>query len=192
MAVVGGLESDGSAQVSASAVPIARAAPVRVGVPIRNPNYLKLAVSWFFIGAAALAVNLQSSFHLEELGWFILGAPVLLGAIEAVKWQRVFLSVESSGVTTRRVVRRRAFTWAEIDRFEISAPGDRTPLMLSFAWWADRCSLRLVTGARHSVLAVQPYHGFTILTFLNLRRWTSADAVVDELNRMARGATNAP
>lgn len=171
---------------------MARTETVRLGVPIRNPNYLKLGISWLVVGAAALAVNIVSSFRLEELGAFILGAPVLFGAVEVVKWQRVFLRADSSGITEQRVARCRSFAWSEIDQFDICEPGQRTPLKLSFAWWADRCSLRLVTGDRHAVPAVQPYHGFTILTFLNLRRWTNADAVVDELNGMVHRSRRAP
>lgn len=161
---------------------------VRLGVPIRNPNYLKLAISWFVVGAAALAVNAISSFRLRELGVFILAGPLLLSAFELLKWQRVTLGPDSTGVTEHRLLTRRTIAWSEIDRFEISDPVDRTPLMLSFAWWADRCAVRLVGGRRHSIPAVQPYHGFTILSVLNLRRWTSADVIVDELNAMVRGS----
>lgn len=172
------------AGVGAGETPAAGAGRLRLGVPIRNPNYLKLAISWFVVGAAALAVNVVSSFHLEELGVFILGGPLLLGAFELLKWQRVTLRPDPTGVTEHRLLIRRTIAWSEIDRFEISEPGERTPLMLSFAWWADRCAVRRVDGRRHSIPAVQPYHGFTILTVLNLRRWTSADAIVDELNAM--------
>jgi hypothetical protein len=163
-------------------------AAVDFGVSIRNPNFLKLGITWLVVGCAAVAINVVSSFRLEEVGVLLAGGPLLLGAFELMKWRRTYLVVESSGITSHRIAQTLACTWDEIDGLDLLGPGDRTPFVLNFAWWADRASLRLVTGTRHPVPAIQPYHGFTSLTFLKLRQWTTADELVEQLNQMVRGA----
>lgn len=170
-----------------SAVLIAPAS-VDLGEPIRNPNFLKLGITWLVVGIAAVGLNVVSSFRLEEVGVLFAGGPLLLGAFELMKWRRTYLIVESSGITSHRIAQTLACAWEEIDGLDLLGPGERSPFMLNFAWWADRASLRLVAGTRHPVPAIQPYHGFTSLTFLKLRQWTSADELVDQLNRTVREA----
>jgi hypothetical protein len=78
----------------------------------------------------------------------------------------------------------RTLVWDDIQRFEIRSPTLRTPFMLAFRWWADQAHVVLRDGTKHRIRAIEPWHGFTVLTYFSISSWTKADMNVETLEEL--------
>jgi len=94
----------------------------------------------------------------------------------------VDLVVSEDGLTLGGVRRSRQLGWDDIARFEILDPGGRTPFMLAFAPWRDQAQAVLHDGTRVRLRAIEPWHGFTALTYFAIQRGSKADQTVESLN----------
>jgi hypothetical protein len=99
-----------------------------------------------------------------------------------VSWRRATLTASPEGVVVGGIYGQWHIRWDEIARFEIRDPHKRTPFVLSFAWWIDEAQVVLRDGRSVRIRAVEPWHGFTALTYFTIRRHTEADEAVKWLN----------
>jgi hypothetical protein len=58
--------------------------------------------------------------------------------------------------------------------------------MLAFAWWIDQAKVVLKNGSSLRLRAIEPWHGFTALTYFSIQRVTDADRTVEALNARLR------
>jgi hypothetical protein len=154
-----------------------------LALPLRNPNLANPAIAWLAIAGVVLIVGRTA---LPVLGWAIVALFVGAGAIPLVSWRRVTVRCEDSGITVSGITRSRFVPWRAIDHFEIRPPHRRTPFMLSFTWWLDQAAVVLRDGERIRLRAIQPRHGWTVLTYFRIIRRTPADEIVDRLNWLTR------
>ena len=98
--------------------------------------------------------------------------------------QRVDLVVSQEGLSLGGVRRSRQIGWDEVARFQILDPRRRTPFMLAFAPWRDQAQAVLLDGSTVRLRAIEPWHGFTALTYLAVQRVTDADRTVESLNAL--------
>jgi hypothetical protein len=85
-------------------------------------------------------------------------------------------------LTLGGVRRSRHIGWDDISRFQIRDPQRRTPFMLAFAPWRDQAQAVLLDGTPVRLRAIEPWHGFTALTYFPVGRVTNADRTVESLN----------
>src|SRR5207245_2917548 len=103
--------------------------------------------------------------------------------------RRVDLVVSDEGLVLGGVLRARSLAWDEITRFEILDPSRRTPFRYAFAPWVDQARAVLHDGHAVRLRAVEPWHGFTVLSYIAALRYTAADRTVDALNALLRSRT---
>jgi hypothetical protein len=154
--------------------------------PLRNANLSKIGVLSLAVGAFLLVANVLSGFGLGWFGIGLLSVFALVGAVYMASWWRATVEVEDDGIRVGGLMRDRFVPWNEIDCFEIRAPHCRTPFMLAFGWWLDQAVARLSDGSVLKLRAIQPWHGFTVLTYFSVSSWTDADDVVETLNRLCQ------
>jgi hypothetical protein len=150
---------------------------------IRNTNLLRAGLTFLLFGGPLLVVAAVSSVDPGGIVWALALILVGVGALYLASWRRVTLDVLRDGVRLGGVVRARVVRWADIGRFDIRGPGQRTPFMVAFIPWADEARIVLRNGSVRRIRPVQPWHGFTALTYASIRGGTSSDDVVAELNR---------
>jgi hypothetical protein len=107
---------------------------------------------------------------------------VTLSAHYLLSWRRATLTASADGVVIGGIYRRRYLRWDQIARFEIREPHKRTPFMLAFAWWIDQAKVVLRDGSSARIRAIEPWHGFTDVTYFSIRKHTDADETVKWLN----------
>lgn len=161
-------------------------APMDPTIPatIRNANFLKNGLVWLGLAAIALIANVASAFSAGWVGLVLLVIPAVVATACLALWRTYELAISKHGVRIGRPLKDLVLGWPDILRFEIREPARRTPFMLNFRPWADQARVVLADGTTHRVRAVQPWHGFTALTFFSITGPTAADAVVDTLNHL--------
>ena len=87
----------------------------------------------------------------------------------ATCWLRTVLYVDFDGVRLRDLTKQTWIGWDDIEAFSINDPADRTPFMLNFWPWRDQAQLLLTSGESMRVRAIEPRHGFTVLTLVMIR-----------------------
>jgi hypothetical protein len=157
-----------------------------VSLPTRfqNPNFARASFEWAVPAALFLFPLLFVPFAYK---WFF--GPVFLvtaglSVYYFVARQRVDLVVSEDGLMLGGVRRHRRITWDEVARFEILDPRRRTPFMLAFAPWRDQAQAVVLDGRRVRLRAIEPWHGFTALTYLAVQRVNDADRTVESLNEI--------
>jgi hypothetical protein len=155
-------------------------------VTFRNWNFAKSAIAFAILSGALLWLNLVSSWSLEWLGIGLQAATIAATVYFATSWLTAVLHVDFDGVRLRDLTKRTWIGWDDIEAFSIIDPADRTPFMLNFWPWRDQAQLLLTSGESKRVRAIEPRHGFTVLTLLMIRGVTGADQTVEWLNRFAR------
>jgi hypothetical protein len=158
------------------------AADFDVPATFRNRNFAKNAAALAALALFFLWLNDASSWRLEGFGVALVVVPGGLAVFEGVSWWLARLRVEWDVVSVGGVFVRRRLRWQGIESFSIMEPADRTPFMLNFGCWRDQARVNLTDGSSHRVRAVQPFHGFTVVTFFAVSGETDADRVVDALN----------
>ena len=153
-----------------------------IEIKYRNANVLRAGIAESIIAVALLAINIVSSFRLGELGIGALAFVAGSALYHLASWYSAVLEVGSKGVTVSDVFVRRELAWDAVAAFEIRAPGRRSPLMLLAHPWADQAKVRLTSGRRLQVRAIEPYHGSGAPTLFALRSTTKADEWIAALN----------
>jgi hypothetical protein len=154
-------------------------------VTFRNWNFAKSAVVYAVLSGALLWLNLVSSWGLEWLGIALLAATIASTVYFAASWFMAVLYVDFDGVRLGDLTKRTCIGWDDIEAFSIMDPAGRTPFMLNFWPWRDQAHLVLTSGESMRVRAIEPRHGFTVLTLVMIRGVTGADQTVEWLNRFA-------
>lgn len=163
-----------------------RRVPVDFEVPVtfRNWNFGKSTLMFALLAGLLAWMNVVSSWRLEWLGIGLLVAAVVGTLYFAASWWWATLSVDHDRVRVGGVVRRVTCEWGEIERFTIMRPDDRSPFMLAFWWWRDQARLVVRDGSSRRVRAIEPRHGFTVLTYVQIKDETDADQKVAWLNQL--------
>jgi len=157
----------------------------RLPQTFRNRNLL--IDGWICGALAVLAIiaNAASRFGLGVvLGLVLIAIPLAFAVVYFVRWKRDLLVVTTEGISIGGVGKSAWVPWSAIDHFSIREPGARTMVMLNLSPWADQAQVHMCDGSWRWISAVQPYHGFTVLSFFALGSNTKADEVIDWLNRV--------
>jgi len=150
----------------------------------RNSNFLKAAVGWSVLAAVALGAYIASGLPAGLTGIGIVTVLFGLASYYLASWSRRTLRVLPDRVVIGHVFSEREVPWSRVQRFTIREPSRRTPFMLAFHWWADEAKVTLTDGSVLRVAGVEPWHGFTALSYFTIARRTAADRTVDWLNEM--------
>ncbi len=151
---------------------------------LHNSNFLRAVFEWAIVAAFFWVATVSAADQTKWLPAALAAAATFVVVVYAISWAWADLLVSEDGVRVGGVFRRRSLRWDEIGSFAIREPWKRTPFMLSFAWWIDQARVTLVDGSRIRVRAVEPWHGFTVWTFVAIQRRTAADETVSWLNRL--------
>jgi hypothetical protein len=166
--------------------PLTTPADFEIPTTFRNWNFAKSTVAYAAISAALLCLNVVSSWRLAWLGIGLLTVAAAAALFFAASWFLAVLRVEFDHVRLGGLTKRCDIPWDAIEDFSIMDPGDRTPFMINFWPWRDQAHVLLRSGESRRVRAIEPRHGFTVLTYAMVRGDTDADQKVDWLNRFAR------
>lgn len=150
----------------------------------RNWNFLRTGLVWLFLMALVLWATRAARDGSQWLGVVLVAGTAIVGACYVLSWWLADLVVFDRGVRVGHLLGTRFVSWEQVDRFEIRDPQRRTPFMLAFYWWADRARLRLRDGTTLRLRAIEPWHGFTGLTYLSISGPTDADEAVAWLNEV--------
>ena len=159
----------------------------------RNPNFLRAGLEWLFPTAVFLFAVVAAPAATKWLPLVPFAAALIVSVFYLVSWWRATLTATPDGVVIGGIYGQRSIRWDEVARFEIREPHKRTPFMLAFAWWIDQAKVVLSDGRSARIRAVEPWHGFTALTYLTIQRHTEADETVKWLNeiRASHGSSRA-
>jgi hypothetical protein len=155
---------------------------VHLPARFRNANFARASFDWA-IPAVLFLVPLL--FVPLAYKWFFGAVFVVTAALSVYYFaarQRVDLVISEDGLKLGGIRRSRQIDWDDIARFVIRSPQRRTPLMLAFAPWRDQAQVVLLDGTTVRLRAIEPWHGFTAMTYLGVQRVTNADRTVESLN----------
>ena len=163
----------------------------RLPARVQNRTFAKLGVQ----GTVVTTVLLLTLIPVH--GYFLL-FDTLLGLASAAatvfyiaSWHQADLRVSHTGVMIGGIFNRRAIPWRAIERFEIRGPVRRTPLVLAFRWWTDQAVVVLTGGSTVRVRALEPWHGFTALSYITTPAPPKPDETIDWLNELRRQSVGA-
>lgn len=152
----------------------------------RNPNFLRAGLEWLLPAALSLLAVVAAPTNTKWLPGVPFAAALILSVYYLASWRRATFTASPGGVVIGGIHSQRHIRWDEIARFEIRDPHKRTPFMLAFAWWIDQAKVVLRDGSSARIRAVEPWHGFTALTYFSIGRHTEADEAVKWLNAECR------
>jgi hypothetical protein len=161
----------------------------RLPASFRNPNFARAGAEWFVLAGLLLAATLAVNSAYRWIAAALCVGSAMASAFYFLSWRHADLEVTREGVAVGGVFRQHSLTWGQIVRFEIREPARRTLFMLAFHWWADQATVRLVDGSRLRVRALEPWHGFTAISYFAITRHTKSDEAVDRLNDLLRDAS---
>jgi hypothetical protein len=163
----------------------------RLPARVQNRTFAKL-------GAQGVVVSTVLLLTLIPVHGYFLLFDALLGLTSAAvtvffiaSWHQADLRVSHTGVMIGGIFNRRAIPWRSIERFEIRGPVRRTPLVLAFRWWTDQALVVLIGGSTLRVRALEPWHGFTALSYITTPRKSLPDETIDWLNEIRQQSVSA-
>jgi hypothetical protein len=160
-----------------------------VSVPLparfRNANSTRACFQWSIL---ALLFLVPLLFVPLVYKWFFGALFVVTGAFSVyyfVARQHVDLVVSEDGLTLGGVRRSRQIGWGEIAKFQIWIRSVELRSCSRSPHGGIRGQAVLLDGSTIRLRAIEPWHGFTALTYLAVRRLTSADRTVQSLDTLA-------